>query len=380
MYSLAGYCAMIADRVRTGAYAEALRRAVQPGAVVLDIGTGTGIFALLACRLGARRVHAVEPDHAIQVARETIAANGYADRVVFLQDSSTRLTLPERADVVVSDLHGVLPLFGHHLPALADARRRHLAPGGVLIPQRDVLRAAVVEAPEEYARHVTPWGVNDFGFDLRAASRLLGNTWRKARFKPEQLLTEARRWVQLDYGTREDPGAAGEVTWAVARAGTGHGFACWFDATLLPGVGFSNAPGEPELIYGQAFFPWADPVALLPGDTVAVDLRADLVGADYVWRWDTRVVGADGRGKAEFKQSTFFGVPLAPARLRRRAADFVPTPDEDAQIDLFVLGLLCGGTALGEIARRLAARFPGRFPGWPQALTRVSDLSERYTR
>src|SRR5689334_15245373 len=134
MYSPSGYCAMIADGVRTAAYAEALRRAVKPGAVVLDIGTGTGIFALLACRSGARRVYAVEPDPAIQVARATAEANGCADRITFLQDLSTRLTLPESADVIVADLRGVLPLFGHHLPSLADARRRHLAPGGTLIP------------------------------------------------------------------------------------------------------------------------------------------------------------------------------------------------------------------------------------------------------
>jgi protein arginine N-methyltransferase 1 len=45
-YSLNGYGQMIIDAIRTGSYREALRRAVNPGAVVLDIGTGTGIFAM----------------------------------------------------------------------------------------------------------------------------------------------------------------------------------------------------------------------------------------------------------------------------------------------------------------------------------------------
>ncbi|MDH3444335.1 MAG: 50S ribosomal protein L11 methyltransferase, partial [Deltaproteobacteria bacterium] len=56
MYSIFDYGSMIADHVRMDAYARALRRAVTADSVVLDIGTGTGIFALLACQFGARRV------------------------------------------------------------------------------------------------------------------------------------------------------------------------------------------------------------------------------------------------------------------------------------------------------------------------------------
>ena len=89
MYSIADYGAMISDKVRMGAFVRALREAVKPGAVVIDIGTGTGIFALLACRFGARRVYAIEPDDAIQVAREIAVANGCADRIEFIQAMST---------------------------------------------------------------------------------------------------------------------------------------------------------------------------------------------------------------------------------------------------------------------------------------------------
>lgn len=91
MYSLAGYGSMIADRVRMDAFAQALRQATTPESVVVDIGTGTGILALLACRFGARRVYAIEPDDAIQVAREIAAANGYADRIDFIQAVSTKV-------------------------------------------------------------------------------------------------------------------------------------------------------------------------------------------------------------------------------------------------------------------------------------------------
>ena len=106
MYSISNYGAMIADRVRVRAYAEALRQAITRDSVVLDLGTGTGIFALLACRFGARRVYAIEPSDAVQVAREIAAANGFAGRIEFWQALSTDVTLPERADVIVSDIGG----------------------------------------------------------------------------------------------------------------------------------------------------------------------------------------------------------------------------------------------------------------------------------
>jgi protein arginine N-methyltransferase 1 len=382
VYSVAAYGAMIADRVRTDAYAEALRRAVRPGAVVLDVGAGTGIFALLACRCGARRVYAVEPDDAIEVARETAAANGLSGRITFYQELSTRVNLPERADVIVSDLRGVLPLCRHHLPAVADARRRFLAPGGRLIPRRDTLWAGVAEAPELYGQCTGAWEDRRFGLDLGAARRLATNTWRRARLTADQLLAGPGCWATLDYETLESPDVGGSVTWAVERAGTGHGLAVWFDAELAEGVGFSNAPGAPELIYGAAFFPWPAPVALGAGDTVSASLRADLVGKDYVWRWDSRVTGPGSPGpvKADFKQSTFFGAPLSPATLRRRAAEYVPALDEDGQLDRLILTLMDGATPLGEIARRVADRFPDRFPRWQDALTRAGDLAQRYGR
>ena len=157
MYTLLDHGVFIRDRRRVDGYAAALRRRITPGSVVVDIGTGTGIFALLACELGARRVYAIEPGDVIHLAREMAAANGCADRIEFIQSASTRAAPGEPADVIVSDLRDVLPLFGEHLPAIVDARRRFLAPGGSLIPARDTLWAAPAHAPGLYGRYAGPW-------------------------------------------------------------------------------------------------------------------------------------------------------------------------------------------------------------------------------
>src|SRR5690349_10496031 len=110
MYSLYSYGTMIGSSPRTEAYTEALRHAVRPGSVVVDLGTGTGIWALLACRFGARKVYAIEHSDVIEVARETAGINGLSDRIEFIQELSTRITLPEPADVLVSDVRGGLPV------------------------------------------------------------------------------------------------------------------------------------------------------------------------------------------------------------------------------------------------------------------------------
>jgi protein arginine N-methyltransferase 1 len=381
-YSISNYGGMIADRVRTGAYTDALRQAVKPGSVVLDIGTGPGFFALLACKFGARRVYAIEANDAIQVAREIAAANGYAERIEFVQNLSTKVTLPERADVIISDLRGVLPLFEHHITSIADARRRLLAPGGVMIPLRDTIMAAVVEAPSLYGTELGTWNGAGHGFDMRAARNLVANRTHKARIGPDQLLSEPQPWAVLDYQTVEDPNMHAELTWTTLRDGTAHGIVLWFDATLAEGVGFSNAPGAAELIYGGSFFPWLEPVQLAAGDTVSVVLQADLVGGDYSWRWDTSI--RDQRQatlpKRTFKQATLFGMSLSATRLHRRHAGYVPLLNEAGRSDSFILSLMGGGRSLGEIARRASIEFPARFASEQDALTRVFDLSDRYSQ
>jgi protein arginine N-methyltransferase 1 len=386
MYTIRDYGNMIADKVRMDAFLEALRQAVKPSSVVVDIGTGTGIFALLACQLGARRVYAIEPDDAIQVARQIAAANRYAERIEFIRALSTQITLPERADVIVSDLGGILPWFKHHISSIVDARKRFLAPGGVLVPQRDTLYATVVEASDLHQHLVGPWDENRYGLDMQAARQIVVNTLGKGDVMREQFLTESQCWATLDYAQVASPNVSAEIVWTVSRAGAAHGLTIWFDRDVSDGVHLSNAPSAAghtprTSIYGAAFLPWPTPVSLSIGDTVSVALRADLVGEDYVWSWDTGVFdqGDPTRLKADFKQSTFFGAPLSVARLHKQDTSHIPNLNEDGKIDRFILSSMDGKTSLTEIACKVSDRFPKRFTNWEDALTRVGRLSQAYS-
>lgn len=382
MYSLFTFGTFIANTVRMNAYRQALRGAIQPDAVVLDLGAGTGIFSLLACQMGARRVYAVEPDDIIQVARDLAAANGYADRIEFFQALSTQVNLPERADVIVSDIRGRLPLCREAIPAIIDARRRLLAPGGILIPRCDTLWAAVAAAPRLYRNYLGVWEGRKFGLNQAAARELAINSLHGCYLSPDKLLSSPQCWGRLDYRTVEGPNLTGEVTWEMDRPGTAHGLLLWFDAELAPGIGFSNAPGAPKLIYGNTFFPWPQPVTLNRGDQVAVSLAAHLVGEDYHWNWHSRILkpGKAEPPKAEFRQSSFYGMPLGPVILEHTSQDYLPDLNEEGQIGRFILERMDGQSSLMEIARQVTARFTSQFAQTSEALVRVQDLSRKYSR
>jgi len=195
-------------------------------------------------------------------------------------------------------------------------------------------------------------------------------------------MAPAQCWWTLNFYTVAEPDARREITWTTDRAGTAHGIVLWFDALLAPGVSFSNRPGESPGVYATLFFPWPEPVNLEAGDVVSVDLAANLVGEDYLWRWDTRILdqGQPGQLKAEFRQSSLDGTVLSPQALRQRAHSHVPNLSQDGQIDGFILGLMDGNHALGEIARQVAAEFPARFAGEGEALARAGELSLKYGR
>lgn len=378
MYNLSAYGKMIVDGPRVEAYVSALRQAIKPDSIVVDLGSGPGFFAIMACWLGARRVFAIEPSNAIQVGRDAAREYGFNNRIEFIQDLSTKVTLPERADVIVSDLRGVLPWFQQSVTSIIDARARFLRPGGTLIPRLDQLWAAVIEAPARYTNIVSPWEDNGNGVALNSGRNFVVNLWTKFRVLPENLLGQPILWHELDYHQTDEVNVCRNISLPVARKGTAHGLAVWFDTELLNDVGFSNAPGSTELIYGHGFFPLQQPVEVAAEDQIEVRLEARLIGDDYVWRWDTALL-SQGRIKCRFKQSTLFGTPLSAAQLRKRASAYVPELNDEGAIARFTLSKMDGKNSNEQIAAALVHEFSGRFRNDSDALDFVTEISDKYS-
>jgi len=223
MYSLRAFGSMISDSSRFDAYAKAISRCVRPGDVVAEIGCGPGVFALLACRAGAKRVYAIETEDIIEVAREVAVANDLKDRIQFFQSDSRKTELPERVNVIVSDIRGALPLFNGALASLQDAKKRFLAPGGVMIPRRDVVKAAIMECEEIYSELVAPWSTCVAGAELSIPRRLELNTAHGGRIKFEQLMSEPQELCTLDYLGDNGPNVSGKLSFRATRGGMAHG-------------------------------------------------------------------------------------------------------------------------------------------------------------
>lgn len=163
---------MLHDTARNRAYQEALERAIRPGMTVLEIGTGSGLLAMMAARAGAASVITCEMDWRLaETARAIVAANGFEKIVTVVDRHSTELEigrdLPGRADVLVAEVFGHMLLNEAALPVFAHARRHLLKPDAAIIPAAASFEVALAFDSSPARGPVGPV----CGFDLSGMNR-----------------------------------------------------------------------------------------------------------------------------------------------------------------------------------------------------------------
>ncbi|HEY7792050.1 MAG TPA: class I SAM-dependent methyltransferase [Vicinamibacterales bacterium] len=370
----------LGDTHRLAAFSAAVAATVRPGAVVLDLGSGTGILSLLACRAGAARVYAVEFDAIIGLTRDICRDNGFADRVHFIHELSTRAALPERVDVVLTDQIGRFGFDAGLLAYLPDARARMLREDGVTIPRRLDLWIAPVTCPDGWARAAF-WRTHPCGFELGAAARLARNTVYPVSLRSDQLLGAAQRLASVDPSVACDV-IAGAVEMTIAAAGTLHGIGGWFSAELAPGISMTNDPLAPDRIARrQAWFPIDEPIDAKPGDRVRATVH--IRPLDMVVSWHVRVERPGGTRSpqlGDFRHSTFGGMLMAPELLARTRPDAQPTLSPAGEARRSVLELCDGGRTVAEIEAEVWRRHEPLFGSPDRAAAFVAEVITRYGR
>ncbi len=134
---------MLADELRNRMLFKAIKQKLKPGMSFLDIGAGTGVWAILAAKLGAERVVAIEIEEClIPMIYKHAQENGVADKIEIIHGNSNDVKLKGKFDVIVSELFGGDALGAETFRSFVNIRDRFLAPNGVLIPQKLALMAA----------------------------------------------------------------------------------------------------------------------------------------------------------------------------------------------------------------------------------------------
>ena len=369
---------MLVDGVRMRSHLRAILKTVKPGDVVLDIGSGTGVLACFACMAGASRVYAVEQGPIIELARSICRQNSFQDRVVFLNDWSTNVELPEPVDVIITETIGNIGFEEGILGWVIDAKERLLAAGGKIVPCSVELVVVPVEHAEDYNFYIDTWTQNICTLNYAPARSLAVNTMLWTELSPDSFLSEPAVLARTQMDQVTTAVLSGEVSFIAGRDGILHGIGCWFAAELAPGITLSNAPPLKTPSWSHHFLPLERPLSVNAGDRLAVQIQAN--GNSAQWQWQvTSQSGANGTSSSqnEFVHTTGNG-QLHSSSLGSPSAR--PKRTQNGEVDLFILGLMDGTRSADVIARQTIERFPAHLASVEQALERVSSLAAYYGR
>jgi len=266
---------MLNNETRNQAYAEALQRQVRPGMRVLDIGTGSGLLSLLALRAGADQVVSCEISPLLAAAaRDIIRDNGGDQQIKVVTKPSYELRvgvdLPERAELMVSEVFGSDLLSEGVLNSVEHARRNLLVPGAISIPRAANVQVCLASGPG-LAR--LAFVQTAAGFDMRQFNRfvpshiatdLQGVDWRP--------LSEATTAFSFDFTDDAFPPEHRELLLTATENGECLGLLQWLRIELDDTVSFENRPGDAMVCLGwtAVFYPFQQPYPVSAGQQVRV--------------------------------------------------------------------------------------------------------------
>lgn len=302
------YLRLIKAQHRIRAFQNALRACIRKGDVVVEIGAGLGTYSFFAAQSGAKRVYAIEKERVVQVAAELAARNGLADLVTFVKGDSTEVALPEKADVLVLEDFSSLFVRRGVEEIVRDALDRHLKEDGIVVPQAVSLYVAPVDDLQLWKGCLSLEDENYqlYGLDLSPLREMMLDSPHVRKIQPQALLAEPAIFQTIDLKRTSSYLFDEVLRITIARSGTMHGLAGWFDLKLTEGHILSNAPSNLESTWGQVFFPFSSPLQAEEGETVT--LRLSCVRSartqDLWWTWQASAASglADNR--------SFQGIPF----------------------------------------------------------------------
>lgn len=158
---------MLHDEERNQKYHRALREAIdtvhQLGAraIVLDIGTGSGLLAMMAAEHGAEVVYACEAfQPTANCAAKVMEDNGLSQRIHLIAKKSKDLEvgpgkdMEEKANIIVAEVFDTELIGEGAIDTFADAFNRLAQPGCIAVPHAATVYAQVVESSFLRSYHI----------------------------------------------------------------------------------------------------------------------------------------------------------------------------------------------------------------------------------
>lgn len=362
---------MLADRVRMESYRKAIHETVRPGDVVCDIGTGSGILAFFALQAGAGKVYAIEQSEIIEEARKLAQLNGFEKRIIFVKGESDKINLPEKVDVIISELIG---FFGieENLPHFKiDARDRFLKTNGRLLPHWLELYIAPVQFSEFWNDKIGLYNQDFYGLDFSPVRK----TAAEHRYTPDCsnkiiFIAKPVLILRLDFYEIKSIPSFYSTDFTIDKNGDLHGLVGYFKAGLSRNIILSTAPQEPVTIWGQSFFPLQETFAAQKGDIIKYKMKPIPQKNNFFWQWDTDIFRNE-KQIAGFSQTSF---KIDKEELIIGRGDFKPNLTKNAEIYRNILNLCDGGRTVEEIAGIVFKEYPENLKNTRDAMKEVISI------
>lgn len=292
---------LLEDKVRLEKFEEAMACVVKSGDVVVDIGAGSGILSFLACKAGAKNVIAIETrPEIIELAKAVAIENGFLDKITFINKLSFNTELPEKADLIISEMLGPFGFDEGIASIFSDAKKRFLKPEGKIMPAHLTIVLEPIYASHFYDE-VAFWDRTIKDINFKSAHKLAINQVYNMD-ADKSLSAEATTVFKYDFYQNANDNIGFSHTFAAKKNSEIFGFLGWFEAELADNVILSNKPGV-QTHWNQSFFPIEMPVMLKENEHIRLRVDGFSLKGRFYWSWKTEILNPDKSIKNSFSQN-----------------------------------------------------------------------------
>lgn len=249
---------MLNDSVRNRLLYEAITSNVRGETNFLDVGAGTGVWAILAAKLGAKRVVAVEIEEGlIPIIYRHAQENGVADRIEIIHGNSDDVKIRGKFDLIVSELFGNNALGKETVNSFISLRNRFLAPGGMLIPQKLAMLAVPVRIENSLQNLPAELPVKcDF---LKSLGLNYSQNFSLSDRQQVKFLGEPKTLIEIDFTTIESARSLNKLSasWKLKNIAEANAFAMFNYSTFTEKIKMDNFASQSwgTIIYEFEPFP-----------------------------------------------------------------------------------------------------------------------------